>query len=102
MPTIENLNFLPFGAYNMRLGMELPFIHRTKVDYYEKAIECLDDDGGKRGLRGKKKPTLMRMVTSMQAKHSHRKGCLLYTLHISSGKGLDDDDGEVLRRYTIL
>ena len=37
-------------------------LHRTKVDCYEKAIECLDGNGEKGILQGKKKPTSVRMV----------------------------------------
>lgn len=42
------------------------------------------------------------MVTSMQAKHNHKKGCALFTLHISSDKGKDVGDAKVLKRYSIL
>jgi len=28
----------------MPLGMDWLYIHKTKVDCYDKAIECLDDD----------------------------------------------------------
>jgi len=42
------------------------------------------------------------MVTAMQAKHSHRKGCVLFAVHISSDKGKDFEDAKVLRRYLIL
>lgn len=41
----------------------------------------------------------MRIVTSMQAKHHSRKGCVLFAVHVSSDKG---KDVEVLKRYPIL
>ena len=44
MPTLSHLNVLPLGSYSMFLGMDWLFTHRTKVDYYENSIECLDDD----------------------------------------------------------
>jgi len=47
MPTLTHLNVLPLGSYNMILGKDWLYIHRTKVDYYEKASECLDGDGEK-------------------------------------------------------
>jgi len=53
MPTSTHLNVLPLGSYSMLLGMDWLFIHRTKVDFYDKAIECLDDDGGKESLAEK-------------------------------------------------
>lgn len=36
------------------------------------------------------------MVTVMQAKYSHRKGCVFFAVHISSDKGKDVEDVEVL------
>ena len=101
-PTSSHLNVLPLGSYSMLMGMYWFFIHMTKVDYYDKAIECLDDDREKRILQGKKNPTSVRMVTTMQVKHSHRRGCELFVVHTSNDKGKDDEDDEILRRYPIL
>jgi len=42
------------------------------------------------------------MVTTMQAKRSRRKGCKLFALHISSDKGKEVEDIDVLSRYPIL
>eukprot|EP00253_Pinus_taeda_P030183 PITA_30183 len=86
MPTTTHLNVLPLGSYNMLLGMDWLYLHRTKVDYYDNSIECLDDNGQQRILSGKKKATSARMVTTMQAKCSCRKGCVLFAVHISSDK----------------
>jgi len=68
----------------MLLGMDWLYLHRTKVDCYDKAIECLDENGEQRTLRGKKKETSIRMVIDMQVNHSHKKGCVLFAVHISS------------------
>lgn len=35
------------------------------MDFFDKAIECLDDNGENRILQGKKKPTSLMMVTTM-------------------------------------
>jgi len=45
MPIVANLNVLPLGSYSMFLGMDWLYLRRTKVDYYDKAIECVDDNG---------------------------------------------------------
>jgi len=50
MPTSTNLNVVPLGSYSMLLGMDWLYLHKTKVDCYNKAIECLDDNGEKRIL----------------------------------------------------
>ena len=76
----------------MLLGMDQLYLHRTKVDCYDKAIECLDDNGEQRVFQGKKKETSIRMVTFMQEKCSCRKGRVLFAMHISSDKGKEVKD----------
>eukprot|EP00253_Pinus_taeda_P034736 PITA_34736 len=98
MPTSTHLNFLPFRSYNMILDKDWLFTHKTKVDCYEKATEFLDYNGEKRILQGKKNPTLMRMVTTMHAKCNCKKGCVLFVVHVSSDKGKDVENDEVLKR----
>lgn len=39
------------------------------------------------------------MATTMQAKHSHGKGCVLFSMHISNDKGKDVEDEKVFRKY---
>jgi len=102
MPTTTHLNALLLGLYIMLLGMDWLYLHRTKVDCYDKAIECVDDNGKPRVLRGKKKATSVRMVTTMQAKHNCRKGCKLFAVHISSDKGKEVEDVDVLTKYSFL
>lgn len=53
MPTTAHLNLFPLGAYIMLLGMDWLYNHHTKVDCYEKAIECLDEVGERRIMKGK-------------------------------------------------
>jgi len=65
MPTTSHLNVLSLESYNMLLGMDWLYLHRTKVDFYDKVIECLDDNGEPRVLQGKRKATTVRMVTTM-------------------------------------
>jgi len=50
MPTIEHMNVLPLGSYSMLLGMDWLYLHKIKVDCFDKAIECLNDNGEKRIL----------------------------------------------------
>ena len=50
MYTSTHLNVLPLGLYSMILGMDQIYIHRTKMDCYNKAIECLDNNGEDRIL----------------------------------------------------
>ena len=65
MPTPSHLNVLLLGSYSMLLGMEWLYLHRNKVDFYEKSIEFLDDNEEQRILKGKNKETSIRMVENM-------------------------------------
>ena len=65
MPTTTQLNVFPLRSYSMILKMDWKYLDRTKVDYYDKVIKFLDANGKKRILQGKKKPTSVRMVTSI-------------------------------------
>lgn len=102
MPTTTHLNLLPLGSYNVLLGMDWLYIHRTKVDYYDKAIVCVDDNGEPRILQGKKKATPVRMVTTMRAKGIWKKVCKTLTVHISSDRGKEVEDVDVFCRYPLL
>jgi len=42
------------------------------------------------------------MVIVVQEKHSHRKGCVFFSVHISSDDGKDDEDDEFLKWYRVL
>ena len=42
------------------------------------------------------------MIIAMQVKRSHRKGHVLFVVHISSDKGKDVKDVGIFNRYTIL
>ena len=102
MPIATPFNVLPLDSYSILLGMDWFYLHKTKVDCYEKEIECLDDSGEQRILQGKKKVTQVRMVTNMQAKPSHKKGCVLFSIHISSDKGKEVEDAYFFSRYRVL
>lgn len=86
----------------MLFGMDWLYLHKTKVDCYDKSIECVDENGEPRVLQGKKTSTSVRMVTPMQAKHSHRKGRKLFAVQISSDKGKGIEVVDVLNIYSIL
>ena len=58
----------------MFLDMDWLYLCRTEVYFYDKAIECLDDNGKPRVLQGKKKATSVRMVKVMQESVATGKG----------------------------
>lgn len=38
MPTTTHLNVIPLGSYGIILVMDWLYLHRTKMDFYEKDI----------------------------------------------------------------
>lgn len=86
----------------MICGMDWLFTHKTMIHTYKKDIECLDDDAENKIFHGKTKPTSVRMVRTMQAKHIYRKWCVSFVVHIFSDKGNDFEDDEVLKRYLVV
>lgn len=56
---------------------------RIKVDCFEKPMEGLAEFEERRILRGKLKPTPVRLIIVMQAKRSCRKGFLLLLIQIN-------------------
>jgi len=46
----------------MLLGMDWLYLHRTKVDCYDKPLKVLGDNGEPRVLQGKKKSPLVRIM----------------------------------------
>jgi len=60
-----HMNVPPLGSYNILLGMDWLYLHSTKVDCYDKATKCFDDNGEQRFLHDNNKATRVRMVTTM-------------------------------------
>lgn len=42
------------------------------------------------------------MVTTIQAKCSCKKVCVMFAVHVSSDKGKDVEDEEIFQRYHVL
>ena len=45
VPTIMNLNILMFGSYDVFIGIDSIASHRTKLDYCNRSLKCIDDEG---------------------------------------------------------
>ena len=80
--TCVDLNVLPLGYYDVLFGMDWLEAHKVKLDCYNKAFECLDEEGNSRIVKGIPKVISVRQVSAMQLKKICRKGCQLYAAHI--------------------
>lgn len=61
-PTTTHLNLLSLGVYNIFLGMDWLYLHRTKVDFYENEIECIDELVKIKILQRNRKAISMRLI----------------------------------------
>lgn len=46
--TTAKLNILPLGLYDALIRMDWLEKHQSKVDYYNKVMECFDEEGNPR------------------------------------------------------
>jgi hypothetical protein len=51
-PTRATLNILPLGSYDLFIGMDWLAAYKTKLDYYHKNLECVNEEGRKITLQG--------------------------------------------------
>jgi len=63
MPMNMNLNLLPLGSYDVMVGMDKLAGHRSKVDLFNKLVECFCDTGETIILQGKRNPMTIRQIT---------------------------------------
>ena len=50
--TKVDLNVLPLGSYDALIGMDWLENHRVEMDCYEKFLECIDEEGKLRVVKG--------------------------------------------------
>ena len=50
--TCVDLNVLPLGSYVVLIGMDWLEAHKVNLDCYNKAFECLDEEGSSRIVKG--------------------------------------------------
>jgi hypothetical protein len=81
------------------LGMDWLDSHKSKLNCYEKVLECEDEEGNARILQGIRKLVSIRKISTLQFKKFSRKGCPLYAIQVLSSterKKLKAEDHLVL------
>jgi hypothetical protein len=105
LSTQETLNMLPLGSYDLLIGMDWLDSHKSKLDYYNKTLECEDEEGRKITLQGIQNPISMREIPSLQVKKYCRKGCPFYAIQVLNS--IEDnkpslEDHPTLREYKYV
>jgi hypothetical protein len=101
-PTQATLNILSLGSYDLLIGMDWLASYKTKLDYYHKTLECVNEEGRNITLQGVWKPVSVRQISTLQMKKYCRKGCPLYAIQVL--ESIEDDklnleDHPILREY---
>lgn len=102
MSTIAHLNVFPLGSYYVFIDMDWIEKHRSKGDYFNKVVECIDGKRMPTKIRGILQPILVRNISSLQLQRFFKKGCQVYVIFISDPtevKGLSLDDYRVPLEY---
>jgi hypothetical protein len=82
--TQATLNILPLGSYDILLGMDWLATHKGKLNYYEKTLECEDEEGNEKIFQGNWKPISVRKISALQLKKFSWKGSPLYVIQVLS------------------
>jgi hypothetical protein len=72
------------------------------LDYYNKTITCLDEEGNQGKIQGIPRVVIVREISSMQLKKSFRKGCQIFVAHMkkaAKNKVANIEDHLVLRDF---
>jgi hypothetical protein len=102
LPTQETLNILPLGSYDMLIGMDWLAAHKTKLDCFNKTLECENEEGRKVTLQGIQNLVSVRQISSLQVKKYCRKGCPLYAIQVLESVENNKpslEDHPILREY---
>ena len=84
MNALVNENMLPLGSYDFMIGMDWIEQHRAKVDFFNKSLTCLNEQGIKPKIQGIQEGIKVRQISIMKLKKSASKSYqLCYNLVFS-------------------
>ena len=98
--TKTNLDILPLGSYDVIIGMDWLERHKEVLDCYEKSLKYKDKNDTTRTVQGIQKPISVRQISAIQFKKCMRKGCQIYTIHVTNLLGKENKPS--LEDFVIL
>jgi predicted aspartyl protease len=82
LSTKAELNILPLGSYDCLIGMDWLDQHHALLNYRNKRVTCLDEEGNQKTVQGIPRAMVVREISVMQLKKCYRKGCQLFAPHV--------------------
>jgi predicted aspartyl protease len=70
-----DVKIIPLGSYDCLIGMDWLEKHHIVLDYNNKTITCLDEEGQQGKGQGIPRDVVVREILAMQLKKSFMKGC---------------------------
>lgn len=77
---MENLNVFPLGSYGVLIGMDWLEKHWSLVNFKDKTINYMDEEGKRQEIQGILRPLKLRSVTTSQLAKYIRKRCQIYVI----------------------
>lgn len=82
-PSQVNLSILPWGSYDALTNMDWLQEHKTKLDYYNKMLEHLNNKGISEIIKGKSKQTFVIEISYLQLEKYYKRNYQIYAIHVS-------------------
>lgn len=81
--TKENFNILPLGSYDVFIKMDQLERHQAKLNYYNKSLDCINDEGQNQLVKG-----VSKHISDLQLRNSFEKfaSCMPSIYHIQQRK----------------
>jgi hypothetical protein len=99
LKTKVDVNIIPLGSYDCLIGIDWLEKHHVFLDYYNKTIICLDEDGQQGKIQIILRVVVVREISSMQLKKSFMKGCQFVSSHMKEAVG---DNVEIIEDHLVL
>ena len=77
-----NLNILLLGSLDLLIGMDWLEKRKAMMNYWDKNLHCIDEEGRPFILKGKPKPISVRQISTLQLKQTAKKGYQVYVVHV--------------------
>eukprot|EP00253_Pinus_taeda_P021672 PITA_21672 len=88
-PITADLNILPLGSYDIRIGMDWLEKHWSLVDCKTKVIYYRDQQGNSKEMQGIRRPVQVRPITANQLVQFVWKGCQVYAIQVGYANSKD-------------